>query len=53
MLLDLLFRIVLRLFLIILYGEYMDKGKLIYKCGEGGMKMLGGTEILGVWVRGL
>ena len=31
----------------------MDKGKFIYKYGKGGMKMFGGTEILGVWVRGL
>ena len=31
----------------------MDKGRFIYKYGEGGMKMFGGgTEILGVWVRG-
>lgn len=25
----------------------MDKGKHIYKCGEGGMKMFGGTEKFG------
>ena len=31
----------------------MDKGKHIYKCGEGGMKMFGGTEKIWVWVRGL
>ena len=31
----------------------MDKGKFIYKDGKGGMKMFGGTEILGVSVRGL
>ena len=31
----------------------MDKGKFIYKYGKGGMKMFGGTEILGVWVPGL
>ena len=30
----------------------MDKGRFIYKYGEGGMKMFGGAEILGVWVRG-
>ena len=31
----------------------MDKGTFIYKYGEGGMKMFGGgTETLGVWVRG-
>ena len=31
----------------------MDKGKFINKYGKGGMKMFGGTEILGVWVREL
>ena len=31
----------------------MDKGKFIYKYGKGGMKMFRGTEIVGVWYRGL
>jgi len=52
MLLDLLFRIVFRLFLIIMESTWITE-RFIYKYGEVGMKMfeLGGTEILGVWVR--
>ena len=30
----------------------MDKGRFIYKHGEGGMNMFEETEILAVWVRG-
>ena len=31
----------------------MDKGRFIYKYGEGGYEdVWGGTEILGVWIRG-
>ena len=30
----------------------MDKKKLISFAGEGGMKIIGGAAILGVWTRG-